>query len=165
MATGDIVILQNAEVRFTKPTDFANIVAPTEADPTISCCAPCLSLQEDGSPGIWYADPNLWNYNHFCQAYRRDRIIAIGGFDENFRGYGYEDNDFNWRMEVSGVVYQWAKDVVTEHQWHPGHPDPKDPENEKFNIDYGSKQVYGYHQNKTRGLESNVGKAWGDPSS
>ena len=66
-ATGDILVIQNAEVRFTKPTDFANIVAPTEEDPMVSTCAPCESLNEDGTHRMWYCDPDFANFNHFCQ--------------------------------------------------------------------------------------------------
>jgi hypothetical protein len=163
-ARGDIVIIQNPEVRFTKPTDLENILAPTEENPLVSCSAPCESLNEDGRHNIWYADPNLMNYNHFCEAYRRDCLIAIGGFDEGFRGYGYEDNDFNWRLGATGVTCQWAKNVVTQHQWHPGHPNSNDRENEEFNQAYGTKAIEDYRAG-LRTLEANVGKHWGDLNS
>lgn len=87
-ATGDILVIQNPEVRFTKPTDFANIVAPTEADPMICTCAPCMSLNEDGSNKNWYCDPSLTNFNHFAAAFRRAHLVALGGFDETFQSYG-----------------------------------------------------------------------------
>lgn len=88
-ATGDIVVIQNPEVRFTKPTDFANVVAPTEADAIVSTCAPCESLHEDGTHRMWYCDPKIvGNINCFCQAFRRAHLVALGGFDETFRGYG-----------------------------------------------------------------------------
>jgi hypothetical protein len=162
-ATGEILVMQNGEVRFTKATDFANIVGPTEENEWISCVAPCRAFQEDGSYGIWLCDPTLWNYNHFCQAFRRDHLIKIGGFDQTFKGYGREDHDFNWRLYLLGVVFQWAEDVVTEHQWHPVMPSPQDAENDAFNYEYGGKQMEDY-KNGLRGIESNLGIDWGNPN-
>lgn len=76
----------------------------------------------------------------------------------------YEDNDFNFRVERSGVRCVWANDVVVEHQWHDGWPDPNGIEHEKFNISYGSQQVHDIVSGK-RTLESNIGKNWGDENS
>jgi hypothetical protein len=165
-AQSPITLLQCAEVRYTKPTDLQNIIQPVEDDENIACFGPCEALDENGNHKIWYGDPELWNYNDFCMAMRLDRVIKIGGFDENFRGYGYEDNDFNWRLEGYLTRYRWAKNVITQHQFHVGHPSPGsiDPENEKWNQEYGSQQIYDYRDHK-RGLESNAGKKWGDVNS
>lgn len=159
-ATGDILVIQNPEVRFTKPTDFANIVAPTEADPMISGCAPCEALREDGTHKQWYCDPALSNFNHFCQAYRRAQLMAIGGFDEGYLGYGWEDHSFCMRLNRAGIVTVWAKDVVTQHQWHPGFPDPNGAKYQAFNIAYSEREMQDILAGK-RTLEANVGREWG----
>jgi GT2 family glycosyltransferase len=127
----------------------------------VACCAPCSALDENGNHRQWYGDPTLWDYNQFCMAVRRAKVIAIGGYTEQFRGYGYEDNSFSWRLGASGVVYQWAKDTVVQHQWHPGHPSHADAENEKYNQELGAKEIEDYYKKKTRTLESNVGIEWG----
>lgn len=161
-ATGEVLVLQNPEVMFTKPTDFANIVGPTEADPMVSCCAPCREIKEDGSFGIWFADPTLWNYNHFCQAFRRDKCIALGGFDQCFIGYSHEDHDWNWRMQEGlKVQFVWAKDVVTYHQWHRVVGSAQDHANEVFNATYAGEQRAAYEAGR-RGVESNCGIDWGN---
>jgi len=164
-ATGDIIVLHNSEVRFTKPTDFANIVGPTEADPMICTCAPCEALNPDGSHKQWYCDPHLWNFSHFCAAYRRKAIVEeLGGFDEAYRRYGWEDMSFNMRANRAGIVSIWAKDVVTQHQWHEVRSSPQDREAQEFNIRYSTQEMEDILSGR-RTLEANLGKPWGDLSS
>lgn len=165
LCRGEIIIIQGAEVRYAASTDIANLVAPVETDPDLSTFATCQALNENGGFLMWYGDPAFENYLGFCHAIRKDRIVAIGGFDEGYIGYGYEDDDFSWRMRASGVVYRWATDVLVLHQWHPGHPNPDDAEIEKQSKEYGGRAIEDYYKKKTRGLEANVGRNWGDPKS
>jgi len=161
--TGDIVVIQNPEVRFTKPTDFANIVEPVEADPMLSCCAPCQALNEDGSHKAWYCDPNIeGNINHFCQAFHRGHLIALGGWTEDFRGYGWEDNSFCYRFNRMGIRAVFAKNVITQHQWHWSPPySPDNATDDAFNRAIAETEVREIMSGK-RTIEANVGKNWGD---
>ena len=163
--TGDIIIIQCAEVKYTTPNDIHAIVEPVEEDPNLSMFAPCQALDENGNFKVWYGDPQFRAFLGFCHAVRRDRVVAIGGFDENFVGYGREDDDFSWRLHVSGITYKWAENCLVQHQWHVVKPSPNDTENDRRNAEYGGQQIEAYHRFKTRGLESNVGKNWGDLSS
>lgn len=163
--TGDIIIIQCAEVRYTKPTDTSLLVGPVEDDLTVSMFAPCVALDWNGAFKTWYGDPQFRAFLGFCHAVRRDRVVAIGGFDENFIGYGREDDDFSWRLHVSGITYKWADGVLVEHQCHDVKPSPDDTENDRRNAAYGGEVIDAYYKHKTRGLESNVGKNWGDPNS
>ena len=163
--TGEILIIQGAEVKYTNPNDIENLVAPVEKDPYVSMFATCKALDQYGKFDRWYGDPAFDAYLGFCHAVRLDKVIAIGGFDELYRGYGYEDNDFMWRLHVSGITCKWALDVLTYHQWHPGHPDPNDAANEAFNREYGGIVINDYHKKRIRGLESNIGIDWGNENS
>lgn len=119
-ATGDILIVQCAEVMFTTPNDLATLIAPVEADPTVSSFALCKALAQDGSFQEWYAGPGRcagW-FLDFCQAVRREAVLAINGFDEGFQQYGFEDDCFSYRLQRSGIKYQWNHDVTVNHQWH-----------------------------------------------
>lgn len=169
-ATGDVLIIANPEVKFTKPTDFENIVGPVEAAGEagkISCCAPCLAFNRDGSERQWFADPRCdGNFSHFCQAFKRSDVVAIGGFDERFRGYGMEDYDYNMRLYHSGVRTVWAENVVVYHMWHEqvGNPGEQNQQLEAFNrkiAEENANAVLKEHLSP----EANVGLDWGNINS
>jgi GT2 family glycosyltransferase len=120
-ATGDILIIQCAEVMFTNPKDIENLVRPLEEAKGVSTFATVKALDPDGTFREWYAGPNRaekW-FLDFCQASFLEDVIAIGGFDEGFFGYGFDDDDFALRMQARGVKYQWALEVECHHQYHP----------------------------------------------
>jgi len=52
----------------------------------------------------------------------RELAIALGGFDEQFRGWGCEDNDLGYRMFHDGAEYLWAHDAWGVHYPHPVSP-------------------------------------------
>jgi len=60
-----------------------------------------------------------------CTIIRRDTYNALGGHDENYHGWGYEDTDFNTRADVFGV--EWLPGPAT-HQWHPPDKDVTTPQ-------------------------------------
>lgn len=118
-ATGDILVIQCAEVRYTQPTDLENLIRGVERGK--SRFATVKAVEPDGSFREWYAGPERapkW-FLDFCQASWREDVWNIGGFDEQYQGYGFDDDDFAFRLQASGVTYEWALDVVAEHQWHP----------------------------------------------
>ncbi len=45
---------------------------------------------------------------------RRDVFLRIGGFNEGYRGYGFEDRDLLMRLSQQGTI-AWAGDAVVEH--------------------------------------------------
>jgi len=121
-AQNDFVILQGAEVRYTALTDIAAIVAPIVDDP-LAVVSPCVqSLDENGNFKEWYAHPTEshragWIVN-FCLGVRRERLLAINGFDESFPGYGFEDDFLMQCLRRNGARIQFAKGATVQHQWH-----------------------------------------------
>ncbi|MEZ0495038.1 glycosyltransferase family 2 protein [Sphingomonas sp. IW22] len=63
----------------------------------------------------------FWSLNF---AMRRDRFLALGGFDERYRGYGGEDTDFGRTLAEAGVPILWARGARAYHQYHPHHMPP-----------------------------------------
>jgi GT2 family glycosyltransferase len=49
---------------------------------------------------------------------RRADLERVGGFDENFTGYGHEDLELGYRLEQAGIAIHYASDAVNYH-WHP----------------------------------------------
>lgn len=71
----------------------------------------------DLRPAVEFSDSGL-GASPF--AITRDLWDRVGGFDEGFVGWGYEDNDFEWRVgnvdRIPGPMF---------HLWHPpAEPDP-----------------------------------------
>ncbi|MGE2836184.1 glycosyltransferase family 2 protein [Mycobacterium sp. SMC-4] len=52
-------------------------------------------------------------------AVRRDTWEAIGGFCEEYEGYGGEDTDFACRAAAQGVPMRWVGGAHAFHQHHP----------------------------------------------
>ncbi|RPJ59144.1 MAG: glycosyltransferase, partial [Acidobacteria bacterium] len=49
---------------------------------------------------------------------RRDAVLAAGGFDESFSGYGHEDIELGYRLERAGCRIHYHHAAVSYH-WHP----------------------------------------------
>jgi glycosyltransferase involved in cell wall biosynthesis len=49
---------------------------------------------------------------------RRNDLLRIGSFDEQFTGYGHEDLELGYRLEKDGVEILYDPEAVNYH-WHP----------------------------------------------
>lgn len=161
-AVGEILVLQCAEVRFTKPTDFDNLVRPVEENEWVSVVAPCEELRRDGTHDRWLCTPGGTNYNHFCQSYRTAHLVAVGGFDERFRGAGLEDHDFNWRLYSLGLRLQMADNILTQHQFHERYSNPDENGDIAFNRVMAEKAMRDFYAGDREAIVANKGKSWGD---
>jgi hypothetical protein len=56
----------------------------------------------------------------FCLLVRRDVLAAIGGFDERFSPWGFEDDDFTLRATLAGFRNRIALDVFVRHEGYAG---------------------------------------------
>lgn len=85
--------------------------------------------------------------------YKND-YIAVNGYDEQYMGWGLEDDDFGNRLYVYGVKgYEYTEEPIQLHLYHPFDPTKKQSANEEYyyrrkeeifkNNDYYCK--YGYN--------------------
>lgn len=58
----------------------------------------------------------LWSLNLGMRVRDWD---AVGGFDEEYSGYGGEDTDFGQRVAAAGGRMWWTAAAGVFHQWHP----------------------------------------------
>jgi glycosyltransferase involved in cell wall biosynthesis len=121
-AKNDIVILQGAEVCYTGKNDIERLVSPIEGNDATVATPYVASLSKDGNFHEWFVHPSEgtragWIIN-FCLAMRRDWLLAINGFEESFRGYGFEDDYLMYCLARNGARFQYVKDVLVQHQWH-----------------------------------------------
>lgn len=116
-ATGDVLILQNPECKHITP-ELIEKLSARAADRAVF--ASTMALNPDRSEQQWYCHGS---YNRrpffFCGALPRAYVERIRGFDEDFKFYGCEDDDFAYRLSDSGVQMEWADDLLVHHQWHP----------------------------------------------
>jgi glycosyltransferase involved in cell wall biosynthesis len=58
-----------------------------------------------------------WHYMFSCNvSVRRDHLLAAGGFDESFVGWGLEDSELGYRLRQRGLVFAYNHDAVLYHQ-------------------------------------------------
>jgi hypothetical protein len=78
--------------------------------------------------------PKLIGWN---MAVWRDHLEQVNGFDEQFRGWGCEDDDLAARLRMSGVRIATALGYTHGyHLWHPPHATTPDRWNEGPNVAY-----------------------------
>ncbi|MDO7841896.1 glycosyltransferase family 2 protein [Sphingomonas immobilis] len=63
----------------------------------------------------------FWSLNF---AMRRTTFLKVGGFDENYVGYGGEDTDFGRMVFDEGVPLYWCRGARAYHQHHAHHMPP-----------------------------------------
>jgi glycosyltransferase involved in cell wall biosynthesis len=58
-----------------------------------------------------------WHHLYSCNAsVRREHLLAVGGFDETFRGWGLEDTELGFRLRQRGLAFAYHPGAVVYHQ-------------------------------------------------
>ena len=90
--------------------------------PGISHRGNMLYLPQLTSVTIRYKRSRLYGYGCNLAAWQSD-ILKINGFDENYEGWGCEDNDFICRLRNLGLTSKAAKfQGIIYHLWHEQRP-------------------------------------------
>lgn len=74
-----------------------------------------VSSTEDTSPPLDISLP-------FCMMLHRRMFMQIGGYDEDFTGYCFDDNDFVDRLTGAGCYSEILQDHKIIHLYHPRTP-------------------------------------------
>ena len=153
-ATGGIVILQNAECKHIDPQAIVKLTALVT--PANAVFARVVALNQDGSPGMLYCGEENPRPYFFCGAIQRDHLIRLRGFDEDYFGAGYDDDDLADRLGASGIEFVFSN-VLVHHQWHAPAGSYDDVED-----------MHALYQQKLAamlrgelGVERNLGRDWG----
>ncbi|CAN5253348.1 glycosyltransferase [soil metagenome] len=75
---------------------------------------PSEGVRVERNPGLFWS---------LAFSVRAERFHSLGGFDEDFIGYGGEDTDFGFRAARAGLPLLFAGGAVACHQYH----DTQDP--------------------------------------
>lgn len=158
-ALGQVIVMQGGEILYTKETDLQNLVKPHfENDiEKLVMLATCEKIgEEDGAHFPVNADDKVLLFNFGC-SFRKSFVLSLGGFEESYDGWGYEDEDLALVMIAHGVQPVWLPPsyVLTHHQYHPWVP------NSRMNTDADRLR---FAERKTaifKGHISNEGHEWG----
>jgi glycosyltransferase involved in cell wall biosynthesis len=122
-STGDILILQTAEVLHESENVIAELVARVEGKPKVLATPLIKDLAPDGSFAGWYNHPTEgsrpgWISGAGPHAFRKSEMAEIGGYEEEFYGYGGEDNYLFYLLRKNGWSIEYVESAVCAHQWH-----------------------------------------------
>ncbi len=160
-ARGEILILQNPECLHASPDVIERLVAPHRTDHKLAVFASVMALNQDGSPYMWYCHPeHSPRPFFFCGSLRREVAHELRGFDEDFPFYGFDDNDFAFRLQSSGVRFDFRpeNEILVHHLWHP----TTGCYGLEVNEQLFSQKMRDYMDGKI-GLARNLERAWGAP--
>jgi GT2 family glycosyltransferase len=76
---------------------------------------PSTGVREEVNPGLFWSLAFAISQSWFWQ---------IGGFDENYVGYGGEDTDFGYRAADAGLPLMFVGGAIACHQYHESHEPP-----------------------------------------
>ncbi len=83
---------------------------------------------------------------------RRDDLLRVGKFDEDFTGYGHEDLELGYRLQRAGITIRYEPDAVNYHCQDVPHDDQK----EKMKL-AGRSTVRFYRKHPDFGVRLNLG--------
>ena len=118
-AQNDILILQHGECKHVTPEVIERLVKPHRFEPSLVLFAAVLDTDDKGEDVGWLCHADNQRPYYYCASIRRDTVIRMGGMEERFEGYGYEDDWFSYCLLSAGVRMQFSADIVVRHQWHP----------------------------------------------
>lgn len=160
-ARGRVVVLQGGEVMLdSKPNVLADLVRPVLENSNVATTPTIQALDKSGKFSEWLSAPEGcpragWIIN-FCLAVDRQRLIQVGGFEESYTGYGFEDDQLMYCLRKIGVKPTYV-DVLASHQWH---------ERTNYNFEYpeGKQQLERFIEQVESGQrlpQSNFAQEWG----
>lgn len=108
-----------ADIRYLGPDDArgsweeADLLKHGRAHPVRTF--PTRGVREEVNAGLFWS---------LAFALRRSTFTALGGFDEEFTGYGAEDTDFGFRAAAAGLKLLFVGEAIACHQYHDSYEPP-----------------------------------------
>lgn len=159
MAKGDIIVLQNAEVRHSREVIQRLSEQCGTMNAVFAQVAVLDQYGQSNSENRWYCHRTFSPRPFFfCGALRREWFEKLRGFDEDYQYYGMDDVDFADRLAKCGVEFHFTN-IEVEHQWHGCSFNSSDAKNNIPVMTYARKTQE--MADGKIGVERNLGREWG----
>jgi len=158
-AEGEIIILQNAECAHAGPDVIEKLAVPHRARKNLAVFAAVSARTPEGAHDHWYVHPVADAGQRpffFCGSLRREVVHRLRGFDEDFKLYGWDDDDFAVRLACEGIEFSFREDIIVHHQWHPG----TNCYGLQSNVEVYQRKVKQFDAGEI-GTARNLGREWG----
>src|SRR5690606_6432787 len=105
------------------------------------------------SPAVQISIPKIGEYDHKITSWAgmlvmtREAFVEVGGYDERFMGWGYEDNAF---AEAADCILGKHRRVLNGYAVHLYHPVPVDGAFAQPNIEYNRRLYSRYSKAKNK---------------
>lgn len=170
LSQADVIILSCAEMyhldnhsiqKLSGPVleDQSRLSIPKGKDDTSTFLNHLGAFDGQHSVDLYEKLPNLNVRLPFVMGLSRAKFVDIGGYDEDFTGIAFDDDDIVGRLLEDGCHYREIESRVV-HLWH--------PRGGKTGHDYTTKWVYNRDLYRARQgiVYRNLGREWGNhPSS
>jgi glycosyltransferase involved in cell wall biosynthesis len=178
--SGEIIILSNPEIFHTNPNNIKLTIETLKNQPTKSFVSPSYIYFDDKAYVLHYLINEGYTLDvpkevkvssgmsegknrtairmPFFTTMYKESFMAVGGYDEDFKGYAGDDNDFMDRIMRNGV--KWVRQPLLNivHLYHGNSNDGSNhPENPAWLYNYNLWQK----NNKEGIIVANEGRGWG----
>lgn len=147
----DYVITSEPEMRFETDVIVQLLAAAVEHPSEVISAGTVRHEQPNGT----HEEIRGW-VAPFVALYRREWLLAIGGWDESFPSpWGWDDTDLLTRLRVSGIGQFIDTRIIVTHQWHPSRACDQSANEAHFR----AKDL----ERRDEHIVANRGRAWGVP--
>lgn len=116
-AAGDVIIFVDDDI--LAPRDFvAEHARYHRSYPRSIVRGPIINVEKHEFPSEKRAGIGDYSQAFFCTcnvSVSRAELLDIGGFDETFLEYGFEDNEIGWRLRLGGLNVRFNMKAIVYH--------------------------------------------------
>lgn len=119
----DIIMLQTDDILHTSPDVIDRLVWHLVHNPKSVATPLVQSLDENGTFCEWFNHPPIPPHGGRISGtgphtmWKAD-FLRIGGYEEMFYGYGYDDNYMQYLVTRNGLTFEYVKDALCSHPFH-----------------------------------------------
>ena len=116
-ASGEIVVFVDDDI-VAPPRFLINHLSKYEDGKKMVVRGPIVNVREPKIIPGFKPGPEYYSSAFFCTcnaSTKRKILEEVGGFDTDFKEYGFEDNEIGWRLRQAGCEYIFSNDAYIFH--------------------------------------------------